>query len=74
MALFSAAAGLAVKNRDKIGGALKRRQGDSETIAPASPPESTVTTGDPSLNGPANLGGTTVDPDAPGMGGRTSPA
>jgi hypothetical protein len=72
VALLSAAAGLALKNREKLQGALKRRGGDSETVAPASPPESSVTTTDATLNGP--IGGTTVDPDAPGMGGRTSPA
>jgi hypothetical protein len=74
VALLGAAAGVAFKNRDKLQGAVKNRGHDSETIAPASPAESSVTTHDSSLNGPAPIGGTTVDPDAPGMGGRTSPA
>jgi hypothetical protein len=74
VALLGAAAGVAFKNRDKLTGALKGRGGESETVAPASPEESSVTTTDPTLNGPAPMGGTTVDPDAPGMGGRTSPA
>jgi hypothetical protein len=72
VALLSAAAGLALKNREKLQGAMKHRGGDSEVVAPASPPESSVTTTDATLNGP--IGGTSVDPDAPGMGGRTSPA
>ncbi len=84
-ALLSAAAGLAFKNRDKLAGVVKRRGGgESHTVAPASPADAgttTTTTGtaatggisDPNLNGPA--GGTArIDPDAPGMGGRTSPA
>jgi hypothetical protein len=74
VALLGAAAGVAFKNREKLAGAVKRRGHDSETVAPASPADSSVTTTDASLNGPAPIGGTTVDPDAPGMGGRTSPA
>jgi hypothetical protein len=38
IALLTAAAGVAVSNRDKIGGMLSRNKGQSEPVAPAAAP------------------------------------
>jgi hypothetical protein len=84
-ALLTAAAGVAIKNREKLAGAANRRKDDDRSVpvseTSAGVPVSAPTTGtsgiaDPALNGPAaetNID-PNIDPDTPGLGGRTSPA